>query len=66
MTPGGVIGNYKVNNSDIRVYIIQNINSIIIECPVKYKHCTTMLGNFHLKINKVIIDTIFIMGILKL
>lgn len=36
------------------------------ECPIKYSYSTTMLGNFQLKINKVIRDTIFIMSTLKL
>lgn len=66
MTPGGIIENCKVNNSYVRVDIIQNSNCIMVECPVKYSYCKTMLGNFQLKINQVIIDTLFIMHTLKL
>lgn len=58
VTPGGRIENYKVNNSCIRVYVIQNSNYIMVECPIKYSYYTTIPGNFQLKINQVRIDTI--------
>ena len=58
MTPSGKIENYKVNNSYISVHVIQNINYIMVECPIKYSYYTTMPGNFQLKMNQIRIYTL--------